>query len=382
MDSWLAMLAKLHVIAISPVKLEDELGILALETSSRTVLPALIAALAYLERADKPLNVSAYIALVCESDYISQIDMRAQLASTIPQAIEEAQRRRAENERRVRCEKRREWRLAKEREREDMFCRQRDERNKRRREQLETLVRQWRAEFDQWLADNEQWMRCELRRQRAERRDAINRQLFVLYTCSFLNVRQRALGEQDAYDIGNDDYQDQEEEDEVPSVIPISVQRRIRLENFKERRRAQSMLLAIRDESLRQNMLKISLEGDIENAYVDIVQLWRRDDAEADPYEEGDEEAEATDCQVRGWRETLAQARNSEWLIEKSLRSQEDCSFICEQHQKWQAELIRYKSIENRQVNILRNKTPLPTDTYVWQLLLHKQRRLLRAKYT
>ena len=193
-------------------------------------------------------------------------------------------------------------------------------------------------------------------------------------------MRQRALGEQDAYDIGNDDYQDQEEEDEVPSVIPISVQRRIRLENFNERFRAR-MVLAIRQESLRQNMLDISLQDDIENAYVDIVQLWRRDDAEADPYEEGDEEAEATDCQVRSWRETLAQAHNSEWLIEKSLRTQEDCSFLYEQHQKWQAELIRYKSIENRQVNILRNKTPLPTDTYAWQLLLHKQRRLIRAKY-
>ena len=386
LDRWFSLLAKLRVVHMQPLTMcLDRYRYIELENASPEVLHILIAALAYLERADRPSNASVYIELVCKTDYISQTAKRTQLASTIPLAIEEARTRRVKDERRARCERRREWRLAKKRERDDMFRQQREERNKRRREQHETLVRQWRTEFDQWLDDNEQRMRRELRRQRAERRDAIKRQLFQLHTRSFVNAgHQPSADNHHADDSDRHYYRQQEEEEEIeeedaPTVRPLSVQRYIRLTNFKQLCRMRT-LIAQTDETLRMRLLKNSLEVDIENAYMDIVRLWRQDDAEADPDEEADEEADAPANMPMRWRETLAVERNIEWLAEKHLRNREDRSYVDEQYKQWLAEMTRYERIEGRQIRILSVKTPLPTDTYVWQLLLHKRRRLIRAK--
>ena len=146
-------------------------------------------------RDDREQRVSDYLRRVSEAHFI-QSTTRAQLAIKLPQVAAEAasrenerrafkrsemQRQRRERERQLR-ERERQWRETKRRERLDLFQRQFAERSERQRVQFEALQRTWTVERAHITAENENWFRCERRRQRAERRDEIERQLFLIRT--------------------------------------------------------------------------------------------------------------------------------------------------------------------------------------------------------
>ena len=337
------------------------------------------------EREDRDERIAAYTALVCASDLLGRQSPAQvhKLAITLSQFVKK------ERIRKIRL---------------DTFQRAREENKRRGREKLEALKRMWSSRREQWTADNEHWFRCERRRRRDERRDEIERQLFLVRTACDPQPRPTCDEATATREIARIDFLESDDwrldfdlNLEFPQLQPVGERRRTRLDEFKahcERRTSD----LFHSEVGRPRGRFATPEEEREQVFLRMLQMWNEEDVQMGAIQDDDVQgAQRVVVRVNTFRFTrgfqwithsyeirgrYAEVRDSEWLQENNMLMRDSIDYDVERNRICTEARAEWKAEESRQIAHFEQhyQLAIPPEGHVWKRMLHMRRKLIREK--
>ena len=336
------------------------------------------------EREDRDERIAAYTSFVCESDLLGRQSAAQvhKLAITLSQFVKK------ERIRKIRL---------------DTFRRAREENKRRGREKLEALKRMWSSRREQWTADNEHWFRCERRRRRDERRDEIERQLFLVRTacdpqprptCDEATATRRAEG---IDSLESDDWR--LDFDNTPHFLPVGARRRTRLDEFKALCTSRTNDLYFSEVGRTRGPFA-NVEEERESAFLRMSQMWQEEDAQMGAIEDDDDllgvrsvivrvlqfytftrpfDYVSRSYEIRG---RYAAVRDAEWSEENNMLLRDNLDYDRERNRICTEARAEWKAEESRQIAHFEQhyQLAIPPEGHVWKRMLHMRCKLIRKK--